>query len=676
MVAMKSWRRSDRKAKIGGIKELAGLGHVYDRCGSLKIVFLGLIVLYCLLWIVVHVSSEDYAGVGEEVNGRGIVGVDRSTALLPDIGVERFSFVVGDVNQSELEVNNASHVPEQLHPLLRVMNNYSIPKNDPTAVAAKNRQVTVRAHERVGNALSSETGVQSELEVNNASHVSEQLHSALRVMTNYSISKNDPSPLAANNRQVAARDTGVLLNSTSLKPHRPSCVPWKRQYPKEGEFAHWLDELYIDLADFVLLTENIRSKDALWRKVVGDGPPVGQRKRALVFCGWVAFWDMEKAAIKGGPSGEFVIWGDLLAGLSALGYRLTVVDKIVDMWLYLKADPTYFDIIITDYDGLGTAENIGHFPPEHCRYFVVDGFGTQEAFNMKRHIDLKRVLVPYEFDGSNSVIHMVTAQLPPDRWASERSKDAVIWAKDGKYLASLSSALSAIPQSVKLYTTLRTDQKKSGPLPMKNVVNLGYKKKPQFLELLTQHRFLIGVGNPLDGPTPLEAIAHGCAYINPLFTPPKVFTGKPTRFAYTSQHPFIQEHIGPPHAYTIDINNATQLAGTVQQILANPIEPLVHKHHRPDGYVANLREIVESAHRNCPITKMPVRHPGNRVFESFGAFARANCGGRCQRTDWVLVTGKSVALASKLLEFPEVVMDFPKYWPVDGKRPRRCSDAT
>ena len=47
-------------------------------------------------------------------------------------------------------------------------------------------------------------------------------------------------------------------------------------------------------------------------------------------------------------------------------------------------------------------------------------------------------------------------------------------------------------------------------------------------------QLFIGLGFPYEGPAPLEAIAQGCVFINPRFSPPhsslntKFFTGKPT----------------------------------------------------------------------------------------------------------------------------------------------------
>lgn len=47
-------------------------------------------------------------------------------------------------------------------------------------------------------------------------------------------------------------------------------------------------------------------------------------------------------------------------------------------------------------------------------------------------------------------------------------------------------------------------------------------------------QLFVGLSFPYEGPAPLEAIANGCAFLNPKFTPPKsskntdFFKGKPT----------------------------------------------------------------------------------------------------------------------------------------------------
>lgn len=345
---------------------------------------------------------------------------------------------------------------------------------------------------------------------------------------------------------------------------------------------------------------------------------------------------MELLALRGGPGGEFVIWADLATGMAALGFELVFVSTICEFWRQLKGDnASSYDIIITDYDGIGTAENIGHFPLHHCKYFLVDGFGTQQPFN-KRSFDLKRILTPYPFDNSNTPVHLITGVLPRPLWAAQREDAGILWAKLVKYLVPptdpdrlLLQVLQNISKIAKLYTSLDENNVNS----LKTRFNIGdnilaaphKRNRTEFLQLMTSSRFLLGVGMPVDGPTALEAIAHGCVFINPIFSPPRQQHGKPTRFNYTSQHPFIEANFGPPHVYTIDILDPVVVEATVRAILASPPPPpLVHPAHTPQVYLENLRRIFYDT--PCNVSGVsPKRHPGNKVYSSFTSYVRTEC---------------------------------------------------
>ncbi|GLD74546.1 alpha-1,6-mannosylglycoprotein 6-beta-N-acetylglucosaminyltransferase A-like protein [Lates japonicus] len=83
--------------------------------------------------------------------------------------------------------------------------------------------------------------------------------------------------------------------------------------------------------------------------------------------------------------------------------------------------------------------------------------------------------------------------------------------------------------------------------------------------LLRETKLFVGLSFPYEGPAPLEAIANGCAFLNPKFTPPKsskntdFFKGKPTLRELTSQHPYAEVYIGQPHVWTVDIDNSAEV---------------------------------------------------------------------------------------------------------------------
>jgi hypothetical protein len=71
----------------------------------------------------------------------------------------------------------------------------------------------------------------------------------------------------------------------------------------------------------------------------------------------------------------------------------------------------------------------------------------------------------------------------------------------------------------------------------------------------------------------MEAIANGCAYIQPKFIPPRnkynddVMRGKPTARFYNSQVPYLEDYVGEPYVYTVDSGNLTEVRAAVRKIL-------------------------------------------------------------------------------------------------------------
>jgi hypothetical protein len=313
-------------------------------------------------------------------------------------------------------------------------------------------------------------------------------------------------------------------------------------------------------------------------------------------------------------------------GLAVIGYKIEVIHTMREFWAAIKSSSSAkYHVIITDYDGLGTAENAGDFPKHHCRYYIVDGFGTHQSFNAKkRQLDLKHILTPYPFDLINSPINMLADQLPRDQW-KQRLKQGVIWAKSYEYITpAIKDHLQSIIDLAPLHSTFGT-KKTRAPLPF---VTHDVLSRKDFFQLLTESRFVIGIGKPLDGPTALEVLAHGCVLINPTFSPPLRLQSKPTDRRYTSQHPFVEQYVPRPHAYSIDITNHTLLRSTVQEILSQPPPgPYIHPFHTAAVYVENLRHIFEVKRLECREIEGtgPKKHPGNDVYQSFENFVSSGC---------------------------------------------------
>ena len=89
------------------------------------------------------------------------------------------------------------------------------------------------------------------------------------------------------------------------------------------------------------------------------------------------------------------------------------------------------------------------------------------------------------------------------------------------------------------------------------------------------YQVFVGLGFPYEGPAPLEAVANGAVFLNPVFEPPHssknhaFFKGKPTHRQLTSQHPYAEHFIGEPYVYTIQVNQSNEVEKVLDRILAN-----------------------------------------------------------------------------------------------------------
>nr|VZI41830.1 unnamed protein product [Spirometra erinaceieuropaei] len=100
-----------------------------------------------------------------------------------------------------------------------------------------------------------------------------------------------------------------------------------------------------------------------------------------------------------------------------------------------------------------------------------------------------------------------------------------------------------------------------------------------YMDVLRSSKVFVGVGFPYEGPAPVEAIANGVIFVNPSFNPPKsryntdFFSSKPTSRGVTSQHPYIENFIGEPFSYTVDIQNETAVRELFSRLRQQPKPP-------------------------------------------------------------------------------------------------------
>jgi len=169
----------------------------------------------------------------------------------------------------------------------------------------------------------------------------------------------------------------------------------------------------------------------------------------------------------------------------------------------------------------------------------------------------------------------------------------MVWGKEPRYFgAPERSLIRALALRIPMHLTVPWGDVE--PLTGGGIVNHGCLDPEAWRGLLRDARFVLGLGDPILGPTALEALAAGAVLLNPSFRPPRVVDGNPG-VAFDSQHGYAAE-IGPPHVHAIDPGEQAGVVRTVETLLAEGpgVRPLPRglAAFTRDAYVSRLAAIL------------------------------------------------------------------------------------
>ncbi|XP_013409315.1 alpha-1,6-mannosylglycoprotein 6-beta-N-acetylglucosaminyltransferase A [Lingula anatina] len=358
-----------------------------------------------------------------------------------------------------------------------------------------------------------------------------------------------------------------------------------------------------------------------WRQGAIDLLKTGQlqhvrkKKKILLFFGTLAgVTRLDELAFKGGPLGELVQWSDLVTSIYILGHDIFFFTELNQLYRQLADDGgdvdldwshrrLPFDIIFTDINGLKLMTRFLKVDtisgPNRCLFRVLDSFGTEAVFNFGPYtkekklngywnpidLELQQFFTMFPHTVDNSFMGFVIERPSVDNNGTiERHNQALIYAKRDGYFIGKKPYLDVIHEFLEIHATsakMEGFDKENVTYTPEYAVNHGLLHGPDYYKLLYQSKLFVGLGFPYEGPAPLEAIAAGCVFINPRFSPPlsrknsAFFSGKPTFREITSQHPYAEHFIGEPSVYTVDVKNLTAVRETLKTVLA---QKKVHPH--------------------------------------------------------------------------------------------------
>nr|XP_046260078.1 alpha-1,6-mannosylglycoprotein 6-beta-N-acetylglucosaminyltransferase A-like isoform X2 [Scatophagus argus] len=400
-----------------------------------------------------------------------------------------------------------------------------------------------------------------------------------------------------------------------------------------AEVRYSLTGLYPSLENrvqFRWIQQRMRSMEEIWVKAAHSlsakyNLTDRKAKHILVHPGVVTDESgvgIAKAAFSGGPLGELVQWSDLISTLYILGHHLNLSASLHDLKLLLgiktggcpARPPVKINLIYTDIMGLRQIRAVlqNSWTKYKCMIRVLDSFGTEPDFNhaawAQKH-NLKRPfgglnLIPLQFytmfphTPDNTFLGFVV-QHPNGSEESEwlkstrRQNQALVYGKHAKFWEGKEAYLDIIHKYLEIHGTVDN----SAPIPS-YVKNHGIIKGTEVQTLLRQSKVFVGLSFPYEGPAPLEALANGCAFLNPRLHPPhsslntQFFKEKPNIREVTSQHPYA-EAIGEPYVWTVDMHNSTDVERALAAILNQSIESYLPYEFTCEGMLQRVSVLAD-----------------------------------------------------------------------------------
>lgn len=153
--------------------------------------------------------------------------------------------------------------------------------------------------------------------------------------------------------------------------------------------------------------------------------------------------------------------------------------------------------------------------------------------------------------------------------------------QDPKYLRPRKKVLKAVANIAQLHSSVR-----QSVVPHPNIKYRGTLPKADWHKLLGEAKFLLGLGDPLLGPSAVEAAASGVMFINPTYKSPK-------EGIYHSQHPFLAEQVGEAYVCSCDLDRISSVEDCVRKALGQSLPPVVPAAYQKAEYRKRLRAFFE-----------------------------------------------------------------------------------
>lgn len=236
-----------------------------------------------------------------------------------------------------------------------------------------------------------------------------------------------------------------------------------------------------------------------------------------------------------------------------------------------------------------------HLRGHEKKIFVMDFFGSKSVRNSGiPGLQMKRILTAYGSQWNNTYLGYFIDRAQHSVLSSKalhKKQQGVVWGKDAKHLSGSEKLLEALASDTELDVTLYSTAS-SAVLKMP-ILSTGHLDPTKWHELLAESKFLIGMGNPILGPSAIDAISMGCLFIDPIYQKGSRSVCKKSSNGncYNSQHPFAVERIGQPYVCSYREHNSVELKHCIKLALKTTLQPMIPKELEKEEYVRRVKYI-------------------------------------------------------------------------------------
>lgn len=303
------------------------------------------------------------------------------------------------------------------------------------------------------------------------------------------------------------------------------------------------------------------------------------KKRAVIFT-MDCLASYEQGSRQGGAAGELIIRYALAEAFASFGVSLRII----------RSDGEFDNLKMDDYDIIlldtWTWATKGWVPKRNLighegKVYILDFFGSPSLRNNEHalHLPPTRILTAFKSPWNSFLGYYIPADRVDMAKGVVKKQRGVIWGKDPKHYEGKQRLLSVAAAKAILVSTASEHVVGGRGFEWR-----GHQTPEQWLQLLAESKFLIGLGNPLLGPSAADAVSLGCMFLNPVYKTPAHIA------KYESQHPFIAE-AAPDYVCSYAEGDESQLLACIDRALKADLLPFIPPELTQESYMKRVQQI-------------------------------------------------------------------------------------